>query len=497
MATGDHRERTRDVAQTADETEKYRLFADAAEEGVVIHDYHRMLAANAQFARMFGYSEDSVLDVHPFGFIASQERAGIEAIAHCNHETSGETLGIRADGSAFPIQIIARPVTYQGQDARIVRVRDVTEYRRAQASLDASEERFRATFEQAAVGIAHVALDGSFIRVNRRLCEITGYDHDELSRRTFQDITHPDDLNADLERLHALVAGKLDRYSMEKRYFRKDGAIVWINLTVAMVEEAGGQPAYFISVIEDVSVRKDMEETLRRSQKMDVVGQLTSSIAHDFGNFLNIIKGNLQLIQISNKDEKSHSYIESALAGADLAETLIRQLLSFSRRQEPEVEAADINALIDNVLGLLQKAVTEAIPLSVALDEGLCIAVCDPGQLETALLNMALNARDAVAGSAGAIAITTSRVSAPQKPGHLEGAFVRIDVSDNGHGMPPDVVAHACDPFFTTKARGSGTGLGLSQVARCVAQANGFLDIESTEGVGTTISLFFPAVPSV
>ena len=497
MATAKDRNAVGAVAGAADETEKYRLFADATEEGVVIHDYEHVLAVNAYFGRMFGYADDQIIGTNPFAFIVSRDRGAIEAIAYRGETVSGETLGVRADGSTFPIEVVAQEVSYQGRPVRIVRVRDVTAHRQAEASLNASEERFRATFEQAAVGIAHVALDGTFLRVNRRLCEITGYDHDELSKLTFQDITHPDDLNADLERLHALVAGRLDRYSMEKRYFRKDGSTVWINLTVVLVGEADRQAAYFISVIEDISARKEMEETLRQAQKMDAVGQLTSSIAHDFGNFLNIIKGNLELLQISEEVERSRGYIESALAGAALAETLIRQLLSFSRRQEAEVEATDLNLLIGNVLGLLRKAITSEIALEVDLDNEACIGICDRGQLETALLNLVLNARDAIGGKAGHIRIATGKASIgkrdARKPGAIPGNFVQIDVIDDGQGMAPETIARACDPFFTTKSGGRGTGLGLSQVARCVTQASGFLDIDSREAVGTKVSLFFPS----
>ena len=473
--------------------DKYRLFADATEEGVVIHDYEKVLAANSYFGRMFGYADDAIIGADPFSFIAIEDRAAVQATASLGKDTSGEALGLRGDGSVFPVQIVARTVTYLGRSARIVRVRDLTERRETEASLFASEERFRATFEQAAVGIAHVAGDGTFLRVNRRLCEITGYDHEELAKLTFQAITHPDDLDADLEKLGELVAGRIDRYAMEKRYFRKDGTIVWVNLTVSMVGEAQGHPAYFISVIEDISARKAMEETLRQTQKMDVVGQLTSSIAHDFGNFLNIIKGNLQLLQATPWSEKSADYIKSALDGADLAETLIRQLLSFSRRQEPEFEATDVNALIGNVFGLLHRAVPGATKLAVDYGTGPCIAICDRGQLETALLNLVLNARDAVAEKGGHIRISTVSAANGQFVDRA-GDFVLIEVSDNGHGMPPDVVARACDPFFTTKSRGGGTGLGLSQVARCVAQVNGFLDIDSKENGGTRVAMFLPAV---
>jgi two-component system sensor histidine kinase UhpB len=324
--------------------EKYRLFAEATEEGVVIHDHKQVLAANEHLARMFGYAPGQLEGTDPFALVTPIDRVPMEAILD---ESSAEALGLRADGSVFPVEFKSRKVTYQGRPAVIVRVRDLTRRREAEATLDASEQRFRATFELAAIGIAHVAIDGSWLRVNQRLCDITGYERAELLKITFQDITHPDDLDKDLEQLNAVLSGApSDSYTMEKRYFRKDGSILWANLTVRLVKGNASSPPYFISIVEDISARKAMEETLRQAQKMEIVGQLTSSIAHDFGNFLNVIKGNLQLLEPYQISSRPSEYLKSAMAGTDLAEKLIRQLLSFSRRQEPEFEAFDVNVMI-------------------------------------------------------------------------------------------------------------------------------------------------------
>lgn len=406
-------------------------------------------------------------------------------------------VGVRADGGIFPIELKSRTVTYQGKQARIVRIRDLTRRRQAEATLNASEERFRATFEQAAVGIAHVAPDGTWLRVNRRLCDLLGYTYEELLETTFQQITHPDDLNADLEQLNqVLEGGGFDAYAMEKRYFRKDGSIVWVNLTVSLVRGPDGRPAYFISIVEDISARKAMEETLLQAEKMEAVGQLTSSIAHDFGNFLNVIKGNLQLLEPYQIGRRPAEFLKSALAGTDLAEKLIRQLLSFSRRQEPEVEPLDINDLIRDIKDLLHRAASDTADFTVTLSPLECLTICDRAQLESALFNLVANARDALPGGKGEISVTTAIVSrVDEKTADSQAIardYVGITVADNGHGMPADVVARATEPFFTTKDVGAGTGLGLSQVARCVAQVNGAICIESSEGIGTKIRLFLP-----
>jgi PAS domain S-box-containing protein len=349
-----------------------------------------------------------------------------------------------------------------------------------------TEEDFRATFEEAAIGIAHVAVDGTWLRANRRLCGMLGYQREELLRMTFQDVTHPEDLNVDLELFHAVLDGRRDTYSLEKRYFRKDGSILPVNLTVAVVRQSDRSPSYCISMIEDISARKEMEETLRRSQKMEVIGQLTSSIAHDFGNFLNVIKGNLQILQLSQLDKKNTEYVESALAGTELAEKLIRQLLSFSRHHEAELEPLQVGELVEEISALLRNAVHDRIVLDLDIQPSDFPVICDRVQLETALFNLVLNARDAIGDARGRITISTSIVLKP------DGNYVCLSVRDSGQGMSREVLAHAMEPFFTTKAAGEGTGLGLSQVARCVAQMQGFIQIDSRPGDGTEVRLYLP-----
>jgi PAS domain S-box-containing protein len=476
------------VPLSAKSDEKHRLFAEATDDGIAIHDFKRILAINGRLSGMFGYVDADMIGADPFSFFVLGARAPADNTLANEQDFFTEALGIRAGGGTFPIELKARTITYQGKSARILRIRDLTRRRQVEATLNASEERFRATFEQAAVGICHVAIDGTFLRVNQRLCDITGYSREELLEATFQQITHPEDLNADLEQLQAVLASRLDNYSMEKRYFRKDGSIVWINLTVSLVKGSAGEPAYFISIIEDRTVRKAIEETLRQAEKMEVVGQLTSSIAHDFGNFLNVIKGNLQLLEPYQISRTPAEYLKSALAGTELAEKLIRQLLSFSRRQDPEFESLDINGLIRDIEDLLRRAAGNSVKFKVDLSSLECLTICDRGQLESALFNLVANARDALPNGKGDILIRTSIQAGTQD-------YVEIAVTDNGHGMPPDVAARATEPFFTTKDIGEGTGLGLSQVARSVTQVNGVINIESSEGIGTTIRLLLPLLP--
>lgn len=463
--------------------DRFRLFATETREGVIIHDLVRILAVNDQFARMFGSTVERIVGSDPFRFVVPEDRGEVEARARRHETVSIEAQGMRLDGTRFPVESTSRTIIYRGQAVRIVRIRDLSHQKAVEATLDANEERFKATFELAAIGVAHVAPNGAWLKVNQRLCEMVGYTEEELLQRTFQDLTYPDDLDADLEQVDAVLAGRIETYSMEKRYIRKDGSIVWANLRVALARRPGGAPDYFISVVEDISARKSMEERLRQSQKMEIMGQLTSSIAHDFGNALNVIKGNLQLLERYLSESRPMDYVASALAGADLAERLIRQLLQFSRREEARPEMLDVNRVVIDLGTLLRRAAGKGVTLTIALEDEPCLAVCDRTQLETALLNLVLNARDAILPSAGEISVVTA---------HDGNGRVRLTVSDTGGGMPPDVIERACDPFFTTKAPGIGTGLGLSQVARFMNDVEGALDIASTVGSGTTVSLLIP-----
>src|SRR5215217_1370827 len=210
------------------------------------------------------------------------------------------------------------------------------ERKRAEEALRESEERFRATFEQAAVGISHNSLDGRWLRVNQRLCDIVGYSHEELLEKTFQDITHPDDLDADLEKVHQLLAGKIETYSMQKRYLKKGGSIAWINLTVSLVREPSGEAKYFIAVIEDITQRKQAGEALqevREAERQRIAQDLHDGVLQD----LTYVLAEVQLIQATSKDpELEHRLERSVEALKRTGQELRRAVYNLSRLEEQQ-----------------------------------------------------------------------------------------------------------------------------------------------------------------
>lgn len=386
--------------------------------------------------------------------------------------------------------------------------------------LAANEAWFRATFEQAAVGMAHVALDGRWIHVNQRLCEIVGYSLDELQRLDFQRITHPEDLSADLAQVQKLIAAEIDTYTMEKRYIRKSGGAVWVNLTVSLLRDENGAPLHFIAVIEDIERRKQVEAalqalntrleervakrtaelesaihllreqieerhraetTLRHAEKMTAVGELTSGIAHDFNNVLTAISGSIELAMRAD-GEAARERLQRALAAIERGGKLAKDLLGFARTTPLQPEVFDLGQRVASMRDMLDRSLGDQIRVEAVVSPGLPPVCADADQMELAILNAAVNARDAMPNG-GMFRIEV-------RPA---GNAIEVALSDNGLGMPADVAERAFEPFFTTKKRGEGSGLGLAQIYGFARQCGGSARIDTSPGEGTTILLRLPA----
>jgi PAS domain S-box-containing protein len=362
------------------------------------------------------------------------------------------------------------------------------EVRARTAELQETEQRFRVTFDHAAVGIAHVAPDGRWLRVNPKLCEIVGYTRDELLQRTFQDITYPEDLNADLEYVRRTLAGEIQSYSMQKRYIHKNGSLVWVYLTVALVWSRRKEPRYFISVVEDITQRIQLEEQLRQSQKMEAIGRLAGGVAHDFNNLLTVIGGysRMMLGELPQNDSL-RGKAEAICRSVDRAAALTSQLLAFSRRQVVQPRVVDMNEVVADMEEMLHRLLGEAISLKTVPSDGQAKVKIDPGQFEQVILNLAVNARDAM-HKEGELTIEVSTPEANGEP------MVVLSVRDTGTGMDAEVQSHLFEPFYTTKDRGKGTGLGLSIVYGIVKQSGGNITVNSELGRGTSFEILLPRV---
>jgi PAS domain S-box-containing protein len=388
----------------------------------------------------------------------------------------------------------------------IAQVSRLVERARSEEALRESEERFRLTFAQAAVGLAHVNTAGRWVLVNQKLCDIVGYSAEELSRLTFQQITYPGDLGETIANARTLLAGEIENYCVEKRYVRKDGSPVWVELTVSLARDFGGRPKYFIGVIEDISGRKQAEaalkrseEQLRQSQKLEAIGRLAGGLAHDFNNILTAITGysDLVLRRLGSVDPLRRS-VEEIRRAAERAASLTHQLLAFSRKQMMQVKVLDLNAVVAEMESFLRRLIGEDIQLVTSLDPDLRRVKADPGQIEQVIMNLVVNARDAMP-QGGRLRIETKDVSLSEPylddAGSVEsGDYVVLSIADTGIGMNSEIKQKIFEPFFTTKEEGKGTGLGLAMVYGIVKQSGGSIRVHSEAGAGTTFMVYLPAV---
>jgi two-component system cell cycle sensor histidine kinase/response regulator CckA len=376
---------------------------------------------------------------------------------------------------------------------------DITDRKEMEAALRTSEERFRAIFEQVAVGLAHVGLDGRWLMANQRLCDIVGYRHGELLRTTFQAITHPDDLETDLTLIRRTLAGELSTYTREKRYIRKDGAITWVNLTVKLVHTSLGQPDYFVTVVEDINERKQLAMQLLQSQKIESIGRLAGGIAHDFNNLLTVMIGNIALARdCLPANAPAQSDLGEVEKAAMRAAELTRQLLAFARKQMLMPRVLVLNEILFDMETLLGRLLGEHIELITLPAPDLGRVKVDSSQIEQVLVNLVVNAHDAMPNG-GQLTIETRNVVldgayADSHVSVIAGSYVMLAVSDTGIGMPPEIQAHLFEPFFTTKEPGQGTGLGLAICYGIIKQHGGNIWVYSEVGVGTTFKIYLPRV---
>jgi PAS domain S-box-containing protein len=386
------------------------------------------------------------------------------------------------------VQTYVGSVRYSEADQEVLsyvsaQVAQAIERKQAEEALRENEERFRGAFDDAATGMALVGLDGRLLRVNRALCEIVGFAEAELLTKAFQDITHPDDLARDLNAWPKLLTGEIRAYEMEKRYIHKDGHVVWAHLSVSLVRDSAGRPLYFVSHLNDLTDRKHLEEQLLQAQKMEAVGRLAGGVAHDFNNVLQSMLSHVQLLRTLGADPVRSTSIAAELEQQiKRASALTRQLLVFSRQESTRPEHLDLNEVISQASGMLRPLVRENIAFSLQLADGSLVLEADRGQLNQVLMNLVVNASDAMP-TGGTITLRTGR----------EGENVWLEIEDTGHGIPAEILPHIFEPFFTTKAAGQSTGLGLSVVHGIVTTHRGQVDVHSAVGAGTTMRILFPS----
>lgn len=380
-----------------------------------------------------------------------------------------------------------------------------TEVTSRTTALAESERLYRSTFDAAPVGIVHVGLNGQWLRVNQRLCDFLGYSREELQSSASQQLLQSEETAAEAESFRLMAAGSLDRHTVdEKRYRRRDGSHVWARVYTSVHRDASGQPQHFISVIEDITDRRTLEAQVRQASKMDAVGKLASGVAHDFNNLLTVILGFAEMMSEDIAMPGHHRQdLEEIIKAAKSASGLTRQLLAFSRQQVLNTEPLDVNGLIRDMTGMLRRLIGEHIEITMVLASDLPSVMADRGQFEQVVMNLVVNARDAMPDG-GQVTIETKDVELEDSTAHEEtvmvGSYVMLSVTDTGNGMSKETQKRLFEPFFTTKETGKGTGLGLSTTYGIVKQSKGYIWVDSEPGRGTTFKVYLPrsdAAPGV
>lgn len=485
------------------------LVFETVQEGVAITDAHGVIIDwNPGAERLFGYTRDEALG-QPLSFchdprLGGQRERDILTALGMEGRWAGEIPFVRADATRGVSEAVA--VTQRDEagvvTAHVVVSRDVTHRHRSEAALRESELSYRMLFNSLTELVYIQDLEGRFLNVNDAVVDAYGYSREELLGQTPAMLADPErvDLEEVMAAFSAAIAGELRRFEFWGR--RKDGTTFPKDVVLSKATYFGREVV--IAVARDTSDQKraelalrDSEEQLRHAQKMEAVGRLAGGIAHDFNNILTSIHGGVELALLDlPEDHQVREDLEHVKQATNTAASLVRQLLAFSRKQEVKPQALEINDIVENTGRLLKRPLGSDIELAIELDPELGTVHADAAQIEQIVMNLTLNARDAMPRG-GRITIRTENVAAAAGNGRLPplvepGEYVMLSVQDDGEGMDAETQQHVFEPFFTTKTKEKGTGLGLFTVYGTVRGAGGHVWVESEPGRGTTVRLVLP-----
>jgi PAS domain S-box-containing protein len=492
--------------------ERYRLLVDAITDYAIymLDPTGHVASWNAGAQRFKGYAAAEILGHHFSRFYTNEdrlarlpERALETAMSDGRFESEGWRL--RKDGTRFWAHAVVDPIWHRnGHLLGFAKVtRDLTERKRAEAELRLSEEKFQLLVN----GVNDYALymldpEGYVSNWNAGAARIKGFTAEEAVGSHFSRFyTEEDQKKGEPER-NLDIARRTGRVEREGLRLRRDGSTFWAHVVIDTIRDHSGQLLGFAKITRDITEKVEAQKALTKTreelfqaQKMEAIGQLTGGIAHDFNNLLMAIMGSLEILRKRMPDDPSLlPLIDNAIQGAERGAALTQRMLAFSRRQELNMTPVDVPALVAGMKDFLERSLRSAMRIETEFSGNLKSVLTDSVQLETALLNLVVNARDAM-NEQGTVTIGADNHHVGEEGGKLRGGdYLRIFVRDTGEGMDPDTVLRATTPFFTTKGVGKGTGLGLSMVQGLTEQSGGMIAIDSVKGQGTTVSLFLPTV---
>jgi PAS domain S-box-containing protein len=488
--------------------QQFRTLVEQASDGIFVSDSEGFyIDVNSAGCRMLKYSRGELLGRHIRDVIDECEFDKLSSELtqlRAGQTTFGEWRFIRKDGSWFFGEVSAK----QLPDGRIQAfLRDITDRKRNEenqrqlmAQLEASEAHareqhalFKSIFDAAPEAIAVTDTERRLLLVNPAFTRVFGYESCELIGHSTSFLyVNAEDFGAQLSFLSRLQAENPILKPRVIRFRRKNGSEFPGEIVTARY--ASELPRGYVGIIRDISLERKKEEELRQAQRLEALAQLTRGICHDFNNLLAVILGNLQLLAMLVKDEQLKEYIREAEQATEMGARLSQRLMTFSRQRTLAPAVCDVNDRVAQVLELLRRTLGEDIKIITSVDNDLWRTMIDPSEIDNAIINLAINARDAMPNG-GTIGIKTQNVEIDESQATEVlpvGKYVALSLTDSGSGMSPEVLRRAFEPFFTTKEPGRGTGLGLSSVYGTVKECGGHVTIESEVGCGTTVTLYLP-----
>jgi PAS domain S-box-containing protein len=478
--------------------QRYRELLELAPVGIAVYADGKIVFTNPAGARLLGASSQGLLVgkpvtefIHPDGLEAAQSRMR-QMMAGETGLYPVEDVFLKLDGTPINVELISAPLSYKGVPAVQTIITDITRRKQDEAERD----RLLRAIEQAGEIVIITDPDGTIRYVNPAFESVTGYSRQEavgcnprMLKSGVQDQAFYNEL------WQTISSGRTWRGTMVNN--RKDGKNYTEDATITPVADPGGRIVSYVGVNRDITAQRLLEERLRQAQKMETVGQLAGGVAHDFNNMLQVIitYAEMSLGKV-DPEQPLHKYLMEIRRAAQRSAEITGQLLAFARKQTVSPKILDLNVAVASAQKMIQRLIGEDIDLASAPGRDLWKVKIDPAQLDQVLANLAVNARDAI-GGVGKLSIGTGKVSFDEEycaanVGFLPGDYLLLAVSDNGSGMDKETLSHLFEPFFTTKAPGKGTGLGLATIYGIIRQNNGFINVYSEQGEGTTFKVYLP-----
>ncbi len=502
--THDITDRKRAEEAVRDSEARFRTFVDHAADAFFLMDAQaNILDVNRRACESLGYARGELIGKTPLDFDAAVDKAALDGLLarlDAGEELAFDTRHRRKCGAEFPVEIRVRPFREGGRRFAVALVRDITERRRADEALRESFGLFNAVIEGTSDIVFVKDLRGRYLMINSAGARFLGQTVDEVigkdDRALFAAETAERVMEADRQVLASASAQMFEFTATAAGQTRT------IQSTKGPYRDAHGRVIGLVGIARDVTEMRRLEEQFRQAQKMEAVGRLASGVAHDFNNLLCVINGYSEMVfGRLHPDDPNREFLAAIGKSGERAADLTRQLLAFSRKSVLQPQVVNLNVLLDDLLKLLKRLIGADVELALAPDAGLGLAMVDPGQFGQAVMNLAVNARDAMPGG-GRLTIETCNAEldaayAERHPEAKPGRYVRLAATDTGHGMDEATKARIFEPFFTTKGPGKGTGLGLAMVFGFAKQSGGHVEVDSEPGRGTTFRVYLPRADAV